>query len=221
MCAALETGACVAEALNDQGLPAALASSGMRFVGQHELPVGEAYEAFIHRTACVPTRDNLHDLFNGLVWLAFPRIKLRLNALQASEIAKAGVQATRGGLRDALTLFDENAALWRADGHLRDALRMRDWATLFVHRRDAWESTWLVLFGHALLEKLVCPRPAITAHVWAMPVGMSDEEFIDASLNEASLRTKPWLPMPVLGVPGWWTGNEDAGFYDDVSVFRA
>jgi len=220
VCAALERGACVAEALNGCDPGAALAAGRLRFVAQHELPEGEAYETFIHRTACVPTRDNLHDFFNGLVWLGFPRIKQRLNELQAAEIAKDGVQPTRGGVRDALTLFDENAAVWRAGDELRDALRSRDWRALFVQGRDAWASTHLVLFGHALLEKLVRPRTAITAHVWAMPVGRADEEFIDASLNEASLRARPWLPMPVLGVPGWWAANEDAVFYEDASVFR-
>ncbi|MFN7122209.1 MAG: DUF3025 domain-containing protein, partial [Hydrogenophaga sp.] len=32
---------------------------------------------------------------------------------------------------------------------------------------------------------------------------------------------KPFTPLPVLGVPGWWPANEDAGFYADASVFRA
>jgi hypothetical protein len=54
-----------------------------RFVAQDALPAGEPYEAFIARTRCVPTRNNLHDAFNGLVWLAEPELKGRLNALQA------------------------------------------------------------------------------------------------------------------------------------------
>ncbi|HEY1393560.1 MAG TPA: DUF3025 domain-containing protein, partial [Methylibium sp.] len=67
-------GAPVAQALNaapavhDAAVPQ-LAAGPLRFVPQTELPDGEAYEAYIHRTACVPTRDNLHDFFNGLVWL--------------------------------------------------------------------------------------------------------------------------------------------------------
>jgi hypothetical protein len=32
--------------------------------------------------------------------------------------------------------------------------------------------------------------------------------------------SKPWLPLPVLGVPGWWNSNEEIGFYDDAAVFR-
>ncbi len=63
------------------------------------------------------------------------------------------------------------------------------------------------------MEKLVRPRKGITAHVW-----LGDAS---AALGEpAALQRKPWLPMPVLGVPGWWPANEDADFYDDPEVFR-
>ena len=28
------------------------------------------------------------------------------------------------------------------------------------------------------------------------------------------------LPLPVLGIPGWWPENEKEDFYDDAAVFR-
>ena len=31
---------------------------------------------------------------------------------------------------------------------------------------------------------------------------------------------KPFLPLPVLGIPGWWPANEDLEFYRDKQVFR-
>ncbi|MNV85284.1 hypothetical protein D3C71_1792260 [compost metagenome] len=31
---------------------------------------------------------------------------------------------------------------------------------------------------------------------------------------------KPFTPLPVLGVPGWWPANEDPQFYADPQVFR-
>ena len=70
------------------GLPVApaldqVASGGPKFVDAAELPAGEAYETFIARTGRVPTRDNLHDLFNGLVWQRHSALKHRLNRLQA------------------------------------------------------------------------------------------------------------------------------------------
>ena len=78
----------------------------LRFVPQAELPEGRAYEEFIGATGCVPTRDNLHDFFNGLVWQSFPLIKRQLNALQAAQIAAQGVGKSRGPARDAATIFD-------------------------------------------------------------------------------------------------------------------
>jgi Protein of unknown function (DUF3025) len=185
----------------------------VRFVAATELPDGQAYEAFIARTGCVPTRDNLHDEFNRLVWHRHPRIKQRLNQLQAAEIAARGVNATRGALRDALTLFDENGALWlEAPAPLAEALAARDWHALFVTHRAQWQHQHFEIFGHALLEQLAtAPRKGLTAHVLlADPL----------ALTPAQWATKPFLPLPVLGIPGWWPANQDPAFYEDKQVFR-
>ena len=204
------------------------------FVPQADLPVGRAYEEFIFETRCVPTRDGLHDFFNGVAWLHFPQLKNRLNVLQAQHIAQAGVQAQRGAVRDALTLFDENAALLAAPAPLWDALRQKDWQTLFVTQREQWSQAHLLLFGHALLEKLVTPRKAITAHVLVLPAELSVplaqggaaawvatwDALLARHLDAAYLQTKPYAPLPVLGVPGWWADNNGAHFYDDATVFR-
>ncbi len=194
------------------------------FVPQSALPEGEAYEAFIHRTGQVPTRDNLHDLFNALVWLRFPQTKRRLNELQAAQIARHGVQATRGAVRDALTVFDENAAFLQAPDVLWNALVAKDWHTLFVTERALWREATLVLFGHALLEKLAAPRKGITAHVYRVSpasCALTDwDTFVADDISAEKLATKPFAHLPVLGVPGWWPANESPGFYDDASVFR-
>ena len=222
VCQRLEHGAAVADALNAQRLERwpALSAGPLRFVAQHELPKGEAYEAFIARSACVPTRDNLHDLFNGLVWLSFPTLKRRLNELQAEQIAHTGIAETRGAVRDALTLFDENAALWRAPPALAAALRGRDWTALFVTRRALWREARTLLFGHALLEKLCVPRKAITAHAWSVPMEADCEAHLAAALTPQRLAAKDHMPLPILGVPGWWPDNETPAFYEDERVFR-
>jgi hypothetical protein len=223
----------VADALN---AAAAGIDDFVRFVNQSELPAGESYEAFIARTACVPTRDNLHDLFNGLMWLSYPKTKRRLNTLQAQQIEQLGTSGPRGKLRDAMTVFDENAAILRAPATLVDALRTRDWYTLFVERRADWHTTELILFGHALLEKLMQPRKAITAHVWLIDENVTPraggnagnvgsdrqhDETLALSLTCERLSAKDFLPLPVLGVPGWWAANEDPDFYNDADVFRS
>jgi len=205
-------------------LQGAAPSTGPRFAPHDRLPAGEAYEAFIFRTGIVPTRDNLHDFFNGLAWLAFPRAKRRLNELQAAEIARRGIGPTRGPLRDALTLFDENGAVLDAPPVLWQALLARDWQRLFVTERARWAQARLLVFGHALLEKLAQPRKGLTAHVLHAPGAVqaiaNDDASIAAALDPAHLAAKPFAPLPVLGVPGWWAGNANFCFYDDSEVFR-
>jgi hypothetical protein len=205
------------------------------FIAQDDLPDGESYEAHIARTGRVPTRHNLHDFFNGLMWFAQPRIKAALNARQAMQIETLGIGPTRGGVRDALTLFDENAVLFAcADPTLADALRRFDWHTLFVAERAAWGKRCEArIFGHALLEKLVTPYKACTGHAWIVEVPSSYFEFDDiarrAMLDELvaervradALDSRAFAPLPVLGVPGWWPENASTGFYDDAAVFRA
>ena len=212
------SGSDVAEALN------AATGSPVLFVSQSNLPDGQAYEQFISDTQTVPTRDNLHDFFNGLCWLTFPQTKTKLNQLQAAQLALDGVQQTRGPVRDALTLFDENAAFLLAPQPLWDALIARDWQRLFVELRPMWKDAQLVLFGHALLEKLVNPRKPITAHVYhAQPAIDSIAEldaWIAADITADKLASKPFAPLPVLGVPGWWAENEKLSFYEDILVFR-
>jgi hypothetical protein len=46
------------------------------------------------------------------------------------------------------------------------------------------------------------------------------DAFVAGDLGSERLAAKPFAHLPVLGVPGWWAGNEDAAFYDDDGVFR-
>ena len=203
------------------------AQSGLpvRFVAQSELPGGVAYEQHIFDTGSVPTREGLHDFFNGLAWLLFPLTKQRLNRLHVAQIARTGIQPVRGPARDALTVFDENAAFLQAPDALWQALLAKDWQRLFVDQRSLWRQAHLLLFGHALLEKLVAPRKGITAHVYRVqPDGdsLADlDAWVAGDLQAEKLEAKPFAHLPVLGVPGWWTGNEAPDFYVDTSVFRA
>ncbi|GAB3406537.1 DUF3025 domain-containing protein [Massilia agilis] len=209
----------------------------IRFVPQAALPEGTAYEEHIGATGCVPTRDNLHDFFNALVWQTFPLIKRELNALQAAQIAQAGVGKSRGPARDAATIFDENAALLvvRDSDEGRELvglLRAHQWhAALFERRAMFGRDAQVWSFGHALMEKLVAPRKAITAHTrvvvaddayFALPAH-EQRGWIDlrvaAELREDGLDNSCFTPLPVLGVPRWWP-DQDEAFYADASVFR-
>ena len=210
------------------------------FVPQHTLAADIAYEAHIHASGEVPTRDNLHDFFNTLAWLHFPHIKKMLNALHAASqsrisdtVGNVGNVGTRGRARDAATLFDENAALFVcSDQHSAEALRWHQWPQLLQHSPDEFFSkTAVVLFGHALIEKLITPYKAITAHVWIVRVepdwfAFNTHQRIDdldcraAAAISKGFSSADFAHLPVLGVPGWWPG-QDADFYKDTSVFRA
>ena len=214
---AIAAGMAAHGALNDAGAP-------VHFVPQDALPPETPYEQFIFDTGQCPVRPGLHDFFNALVWLQFPRSKAALNRLQAQEIARRGIQARRGPVRDAITVFDENGALLQAPAPIWRALEARAWRELFVGLRPLWRQARLLVFGHALLEQLAVPRKGLTAHVWRAEAAMDSLAAADAWLAERCtaevLATKPFTPLPVLGVPGWWPGNENFSFYDDSLVFR-
>lgn len=215
----LQAGHTVADALNELlgRLPLErrphVGGQVLRFVPQSALPADEGYEAFITRKAAVPTREHWHDALNGLVWLHRPALKARLNALhqEGLQAFKPSSVDGRGALRDALTLFDENGAWLEAPAALAEALRAKDWHRLFVELRPLWAEARLHLVGHALLEKLTAPRKAICAHVLLQD---------PMSLTARDWAGKPFAPLPVLGVPGWWPGNTAPVFYADPAVFR-
>jgi len=216
---AARSGLALHEALN-----LASGDAPIRFVAPQVQPRGQPYESYIASTGCCPTHDNPHDFFNGLAWLQWPRAKHRLADLQARELAARQTVGQRGALRDALTLFDENGALLMAPRDMWESLVAHDWKSLFITRRAQWADARLVLFGHALLEKLVTPRKAITAHVVAMPnapdsIANADDWLADMMATRA-FADKPFAPLPVLGVPLWCSGNETETFYDDPLVFR-
>ena len=195
----------------------------LRFVPQADLPEGQAYEDFIFAKGQVPTREGLHDFFNALCWMHFPLTKQRLNHLQAREIARAGVGQVRGPVRDAATVFDENAVLIQTSDAVWAALSEHRWMDAFVGLRSEWVHTRLWTFGHAALEKAVQPYKSITVHLWRVPQSVAQADldaWLAQDLTPDKLARKPFSPLPLLGVPGWWLANEDPAFYADASVFR-
>lgn len=213
----VSTGCPQPEALNAAGL------APVCFVPQADLPEGQAYEDFIFAKALVPTREGLHDFFNALCWMHFPLSKKRLNQLQAQEIAHDGVGQVRGPVRDAATVFDENALLIQPSDALWAALSEHRWTEALVGLRSEWAHTRVWVFGHAALEKAVQPYKSITVHMWRVPQGVPAhgiDAWLAQDLTRAKLAQKPFSPLPLLGLPGWWPANEDPAFYDDTGVFR-
>ena len=216
-----------------------------RFVAQDVLRYA-AYEAYVAQTGCVPTRTTgdgaVHDLLNALVWLSMPRSKAVLNAIQSRVIARAGVAPRRGRTRDLATLFDENGAVLVTERReLADALRHADWRALFVAHRPLFGTHARVrVFGHALMHKLFRPYKSICAHALVvvadpavcdatldrlladeLAAALADDGRGEGDASEDGVAARVLHPLPVCGVPGWWPGNAEPGFYDDASVFRA
>jgi Protein of unknown function (DUF3025) len=183
-----------------------------------------SYELRVHDSGEVPTRaDNLHDWFNALAWLAFPRTKARINALHAAEIPRERGQ--RGRLRDLLTIFDEGGAVVVCEEtELVDLLRGTRWKELFWQRRSRVLATMrFVVIGHAVLEKALEPWPGITCKAIIVPPG-GDVDAQAAQWLAGLLPTatpRELLPLPIFGYPGWFPGNERAEFYEDARYFRS
>ena len=183
-----------------------------------------SYELRIHGAGEVPTRpDNLHDWFNALAWLAFPRTKAQINALHAAYIPRESGQ--RGPFRDLLTIFDEGGAVVVCDdAELIGLLRDMRWRDLFWQRRSrVLAAMRFVVIGHAVLEKALAPWPGITCKAIVVPAGgdvdAQASQWLAGLTPEATPREL--LPLPVFGYPGWFRGNERAEFYDDTRYFRS
>lgn len=219
----------------------------IRFVEQACLPESEAYESFIANTGKIPTRDNHHDLLNGLIWLNFPQTKAVFNELHAKDILRHGIHNARTALRNALTVFDENGGIVvSSDKLLLEQLQAFKWQAVLVTHRANWLGQHRTIaffpFGHALLEKLVNPRKNITSHTLLILVDEGwFEQSIDSQRNQldtaiaklfrqlampyladnaVKLSSKSFQPLPVMGIPGYSDDNVIPIFYQDEAVFR-
>ena len=191
----------------------------MRFVPPR--PKDSYYEVKLFETGCVETRpDSLHDFFNALAWLAFPRTKARINAMHAAEIPRES--GRRGRLRDLLTIFDEGGAIVQCDDPaLLDLLVRGRWRELFwTHRQRVCAGMKISVIGHAVLEKALEPWPGITCKVIVLPASADPDAQAAAWLARLAPGASPrdLTPLPVFGYPGWC--EQDEAFYRDARYFR-
>lgn len=197
------------------------------------------YEQHIAATGEVQTRaGNWHDLFNALVWIAYPRAKAAINAQHAA-ILEAGGDAEarrRSPARDALTLFDEGGvAVLSSSPELTRLIVDFEWKELFWRRRDELAAQVRFLgFGHAMFEQALNPYLGMVAKTvfldvepgfGALPVVEQVarcDVLLAAHFSDRARFSSPkrMAPMPVLGVPGWHPGTAAESFYDDPQHFR-
>jgi len=173
--------------------------------------------------------NDLHDTLNALVWRRFPRMKRAISELHVALGAAATANA-RPRRRDVLTLFDEAGALLLSERTDLPALHAAHaWRALFVDRRAAFaRDVRVILFGHGALEQLAgnAHRGLTVKALWVAYPGTIGLPALDAALaaqitaGTLLAADEPRLPLPLLGVPGWFAENEDPRCYDDASVFR-
>ena len=163
------------------------------------------------------------------------------------EIDQQGIGASRGRVRDTITVFDENGAiLVTAESSIGKALIDFNWQESLVAPRDKWDNpkqlnkqaqAAVYIFGHALLEKLLHPRKALCAHSIVINVtqdffalslseriNLLDQkvaDYMDALLSQPDVTPRKLSPLPILGVPHYWAENANSSFYDDSHVFRS
>jgi hypothetical protein len=176
-----------------------------------------------------------HDLFNALVWMTYPATKAVINARHYQAMTNT-VAGNRPPQRDALTLFDEDGvAIVSSDPELLELVRCFSWKELFWHRRDAVKTRMrFCVFGHALFMKAMQPFVGLTGKAVLLEVPAT---FLELARPAQTVQLDNLLalhiqdrgqfrhgrelsPLPVLGVPGWWSGNEREEFYDDAAYFR-
>lgn len=195
----------------------------------------EYYEQIIYSQSKVPTRDCcLHDFFNGLIWQSFPQCKTSLNLQHMEDIGNQGL-SPRTPRRNRITHFDEcGVVLAYSNVDVPELLAAHQWKEAFVTNKDKWHRTIKpFMFGHANYEMLMNPFIGLTGKWLGVEV---DEEFWLSPLNEQYQRLDTAVndlvqqqnvfavkgnlkPLPLLGIPGWWQGNEDPTFYDNSNYF--
>ena len=207
----------------------------IRFVPSAELDDDDSYEQRIFTSGKVSTRpDNWHDLFNALVWMRFPRIKIVMNKLHHQKFSDKN-QGTRGTQRDALTLLDEcGVIVFSQHRSPLEALLQRNWSDAFQNTKSK-QYVHHVLCGHAMLEKYMSPYKSMTAKALLVRVSADlmalpreellvelDTRLADLMLAGEILDKPAYLtPLPLAGIPGWWPGQQQNDeFYADQLVFR-
>jgi hypothetical protein len=196
----------------------------------------DGFEARAYLAGEVQVRPlDWHDLFNALVWMSFPTAKAVINARHFAAMS-AGGASRRSPERDALTLFDEDGvAVLSSDAGLLDLVREFRWKELFWTRREEVRTRMRFLpFGHALYHKAMRPFVGMTGKAVLLKAAASfptlepHAQRIEADRllalhlwDSARMRHGRELsPLPVLGVPGWWSANEQESFYENTDYFR-
>lgn len=208
----------------------------VRFIDDAEFAGLACYYEQAVAQGLVPTRDaNWHDFFGAVIWALFPQTKALLTRLHMTDINALGLKRTPR--RDRITHFDECGLVLAVTNkpEVQTLLQQHDWHGLFIEQRARFGTCWQpFIFGHALYEQALAPFIGLTAKCVVIEV---EPEFFNLSraaqyaqldprlaieFEQTALFDQPraLLPLPLLGIPGWWPANEDPAFYQNQHYFR-
>ena len=217
------------QSLADQPLP-------VRFIDDAQFMALDCYYEQAVAQGQVPTRDaNWHDFFGAVIWHLFPHTKALLTHLHMADINTLGLKRTPR--RDRITHFDECGLVLTVThkAEVQTLLQAHNWQALFIEQRARFGSCWQpFIFGHALYEQALAPFIGLTAKCVVIEVASEFftltpaqqyaqlDPLLAADLKQSALfdQPRPLLPLPLLGIPGWWPENEDPSFYDNQDYFR-
>lgn len=213
--------------------------SSIAFVDQKALDESKLYyEAFIAQNKQVPSRGNWHDFYNALVWSQLPNTKMTFNKLHNQEIQQYG-EKKRTPIRDRLTHFDECGLLVFTDNEqLKQDCGDHNWVELFLKNKHCWGiNTEIIIVGHAIWEMLMNPFIGLTGKVRFIEVSTNTLSELNRDISQHNYKqadylinqhllhnrvleqNKPWLPLPVLGIPGWSIFPQTSEFYLNTDYF--
>jgi hypothetical protein len=218
----------------EHATPCATAQMGvtpLRFVDPpaHALSAIEFERRIVERGEIIVRPDNIHDEMNALVWRTFPKTKFAISKAHVA-LGETTDGKTRPRRRDVLTLFDEAGLIMLSmRGDLREMNEQHRWRELFVvSRRDFIDETRPILFGHGAMEQLLSkPHRGLTVKALWLPLSVDTplnvvDAYLAARVESDTLLTSQErrVPLPLLGVPGWFAENENPACYEDVETFR-
>jgi hypothetical protein len=129
-------------------------------------------------------------------------------------------------------------------------LQEHQWKKLFYENKNAWHKAWgdqtpenqtnrgqtmaAFIFGHGLYEKALAPYIGMTgnaliykapesffqqnrqAQIVELDKNLSENIIADDLLQQPACLT----PLPLLGIPGWYSENVEKSFYENENYFR-
>ena len=198
------------------------------------------YEVQIYKEGIVPTRrHHWHDYFNMLVWLSFPKTKAAMNERQYQLLRlREGISKQRCKEENQLTHFDESGmVVVTSNKKLLALLEQHKWRELFWENRCLLMSdTAFFTVGHSIYERMLTPYIGLTASSVIFEVDQafhqmsysekiqSIDEGLANHIDAGELIKKPktkFQPVPVLGIPGWYSKNAMQSFYANENYFRS